>query len=323
MNKLKLSSRMHVMIIVSAIVIAIGLAVGLICEFVADGYFNYGNEYKSYQSVTVKYSSIYFNEDTVKEVCDKEFKSADISYYASVCGEDKDYYEFRFSNGTKTEKIQSAIEAIDLKISDGTEHPLNFATYHKVNAKLGGGYSLKFGAIALAASVAFQFIYFVIRYRLTAAFAALLADVHNIGIFLSLLAITRVPVGSSVFAFATLTVLMTMIGCSFLFGRVRKNNKDEAFAKLGANEISDTSAQESLFSVCVSAVAFAAVACLALLFLSISALSVAGVLASVFGALFAAIATVYGTSFFIPAVYSRFKRIGDNFLQKHGKKSKK
>lgn len=325
MNKLKLSSRMHIMIIVSAIVIAIGLAVGLICEFVADGYFNYGNEYKSYQSVTVTYSFVDFKDgNDVKEICDKEFKSAGVKYYASVNSEDADYYEFRFSNGTKTEKIKSAVDAINGKINDDTAYSgISLAAYHKVNAKLGGGYALKFGAIALAASVAFQFIYFIIRYRLTAAFAALLADVHNLGIFVSLLAITRVPVASSVFAFAALTVLMTMIGCSFLFGRVRKNNKNEAFAKLGANEISDISAQESLFSVCVSAVGFGAVALLAFVFLSISALSVTGVLACVFGSLFAAVSAVYGTSFFIPSVYPRFKTIGDKFLQKHGKKSKK
>ena len=40
MTNFKLSSRMHLMIIISAVIIAIGLAVGLVCEFVADGYFN-------------------------------------------------------------------------------------------------------------------------------------------------------------------------------------------------------------------------------------------------------------------------------------------
>ena len=329
MNKLKLSARMHIMIIVSALVIAIGLAVGLICEFVADGYFNYGNEYRSYQSVTVEYAisdSGILNEKTVKEICDKEFKSADVKYYASMSDSDKTSYnyEFRFSKGTKAEKLQTAVDAINAKIHDSTEYSgISLATYHKVDARLGGGASLRFGAIALAASVAFQFIYFVIRYRLTGALAALLADIHNLGIFVSLLAITRVPVGPSVVAFAAFTVIMTMIGCCFLFDRVRKNSKKEAYAKTGAGELTDISAQESLFHVCVSAVSFAAVAVLAFLFLSISALSVAGVLAPVFGALFAAIASVYGTSFFIPSVYPRFKMIGDAFRQKHGKKSSK
>ncbi len=326
MNKLKLSSRMHILIIVSALVIAIGLAVGLICEFVADGYFNYGNEYKSYQSVEVSYSYLDFKDDdkAVKKICDAEFKSAGVDYYTSTSSKDARHYEFRFSKGTKTEKIQTAVGAINAKFGNNAEfNGQNLATYHNVKARLGGATALKFGAIALAASVAFQFIYFVIRYRLTAAFAALLADVHNLAIFVSLLAITRVPVGSSVFAFATLAVLMTMIGCSFLFDRVRKNAKGEAFAKVGADELTDVSASESLFAVCVSAVCFAAVAILAFVFLSISALSVAGVLSSVLAALFAAIATVYGTSFFIPAVYPRFKTIGDNFKQKHFKKPAK
>ena len=43
MTKLKLSSKMHVMIIVSAVIIAVGLAMGLIFQFVSNGYFNYGD----------------------------------------------------------------------------------------------------------------------------------------------------------------------------------------------------------------------------------------------------------------------------------------
>ena len=315
------------MIIVSALVIAIGLAVGLICEFVADGYFNYGNEYRSYQSVTVEYSFLDFQEENaVKKICDSEFKSAGVKYYTSMSDSDSASceYEFRFSKGTKAEKLQTAVDAINAKINDSTVYSgQSFASYHKVEARLGGGAALRFGAIALAASVAFQFIYFVIRYRLTGALAALLADIHNLGIFVSLLAITRVPVGPSVVAFAAFTVIMTMIGCCFLFDRVRRNSKKEAYAKLDANELTDISAQESLFHVCVSAVSFAAVAVLAFVFLSISALSVSGVLAPVFGALFAAVSAVYGTSFFIPSVYPRFKMIGDCFCQKHGKKSAK
>ena len=54
----KLSSKMHILIIVSTVLIAIGLAVGLICEFVADGFFNYGADWASYKSITVSYNRI-------------------------------------------------------------------------------------------------------------------------------------------------------------------------------------------------------------------------------------------------------------------------
>ena len=38
MTNLKLSSKMHVMIIVSVLIIAIGLAMGLVFQFVMNGY---------------------------------------------------------------------------------------------------------------------------------------------------------------------------------------------------------------------------------------------------------------------------------------------
>ena len=55
MTKFKLSSRMHILIIISSLIIAVGLAMGLVFEFVSDGYFNYGGEYESYKSVVVNY----------------------------------------------------------------------------------------------------------------------------------------------------------------------------------------------------------------------------------------------------------------------------
>ena len=91
MSKLKLSSKMHVMVIVSAIIIAIGLAVGLVCQFIANGYFNYGTEYSSYNSVVVDYAYVDLSglngEDGVKKICDEEFKNAGVGYYSSTRGE--------------------------------------------------------------------------------------------------------------------------------------------------------------------------------------------------------------------------------------------
>ena len=80
MTKLKISAKMHIMIIVSAVIIALGIAVGCICHFVADGYFNYGGEYTSYQSVTVSYV-VLDEADVSREICDKEFDKAGVKYY--------------------------------------------------------------------------------------------------------------------------------------------------------------------------------------------------------------------------------------------------
>ena len=68
MTKLKLSSKMHVMIIVSAVIIAVGLAMGLIFQFVSNGYFNYGADYTSYNSVVVNYAYIDGKEDSINDI---------------------------------------------------------------------------------------------------------------------------------------------------------------------------------------------------------------------------------------------------------------
>ncbi len=65
MTKLKLSAKMHIIVIVSAVIIAVGLAVGLICQFCADGYFNYGGDYKDYQTVEINYTSVEYKDKEI------------------------------------------------------------------------------------------------------------------------------------------------------------------------------------------------------------------------------------------------------------------
>ena len=155
------------------------------------------------------------------------------------------------------------------------------------------------------------------------AFAALLADVHNLAIFVSLLAITRVPVGATVFTFGVLTVIMTMIGCGFLFDRMRKNFKDEGFAKLDSFEQVDVSASQSVANIAAVSVGIAVAAVVLFVLLAISSMAIELIISPVVMALLCALASIYGTAFFTPAVYSRFKRIGDNFKATHSKKSAK
>lgn len=325
MTKLKLSSKMHIMIIVSAVIVAIGLAVGLICQFCADGYFNYGEDYKSYKAVEVNFSSVEVKDGDVVDICKNQFKDLKINYYACNYSDDTELgatYAFRFSESTSSEKLQTAAGNINAELGKKGAL-LSNASFRTAETKLGGSKALIFGSIALASAVGFQFIYFIIRYKLSAALAALLADVHNLALFLSLLSLTRVPIGSSVFAFSVLCVLMTVIGCCFFFDRVRKNSKDEEFKNADVFAQIDLCAAESVKSAAVSAVGFAAVSVLIFVLLSISALSVTLVLTPALCGLICAAVCVYGTSFFTPAVYSRFKRIGDNFKAAHAKKPAK
>ena len=52
-TNLKLSSKMHIFIVISSLLIALGIMVGIICHFVANGYFNYGGDWASCKLVTV------------------------------------------------------------------------------------------------------------------------------------------------------------------------------------------------------------------------------------------------------------------------------
>ncbi len=326
MTNLKISAKMHIMIIVSAVIIALGIAVGCICHFVADGYFNYGGEYTSYKSVTVSYV-ILDEADVSREICDKEFDKAGVKYYnysyvdsTSAGGE----LIFKFNENSDTDKILTAVEGINAILSDEGANmtTLSTAAYHTVKTELGGGNVIVYGSVALAASIVFQFIYFAIRYKLTRALSALLADVHNLAIFVCLLSLCRIPVSSTIIVFAVITVLTTMIGCCFLFDRARKNAKDEQFAKLTNYEQVDTCVKESLVSVCVASVCIAATAVVFFVLMSISALSVVQIAIPVLLGLVSAVSCVYGTAFFTPAVYSRFKRIGEKLITER-KKTKK
>jgi preprotein translocase subunit SecF len=320
---------MHLFIALSCVLVAIGIAVGVVCQFVAGGYFNYGAEYKSYNSVVVSYVYIdYTDESEVTKLCDDVFTSNGIKPYSTVSGDNDQGREivYSFSKSVDAEKIKTSATEINAQISKATQLSdvgLSSAYFHTDDTKLGGGYSLMYGAIALATVIVFQMLYFIIRYKLAMALSVLLADVHNLAIYVSLLTITRVPVGSSAFTFGVLAVIVTMIGCSMLFDRVRRNMRKEKYEKLSAGELVDLSANESFLNATVFAVALAVAAVAMFVFMSISALSVVNVLTYAVCALCAAASCVYGTSFFTPAVYARFKKIGDDYKAKHLKRPAK
>lgn len=324
MNKLRISARLHLFVIISCALVAIGLAVGLICHFVAGGYFNYGNDYKSYKTVTVSYVVTEYDREEVHKISSEAFDAAGVNYYGftangSRLGEDVVY---KFSKSVSDESLQTAAAAITDKFIAGGS--LNSrADFHTEQTVLGGGKALIFASIALSAAVVFQFLYFLVRYKLSAALAAFTVDLHNLALFLTLCTLTRVPVGSSVIAFAALTVLVTMVGCAFLFDKIRKKNKEEGFAALPIKEQADICARETLVTSSVLSAAVAVCAVLVFVLLSISALSVVSVLSYAVGAVLMSAVCVYGVSFFTPALYARFREIKVASKQKSARNADK
>lgn len=325
MTNLKLSSKMHILIIVSALVIVIGMAVGTICNFVAGGFFNWGADEASFKSVQVNYVIVEYSEaDDVKKICDEVFDDVGVKYYAAQVGDSTDGGEitFRFTMSTDSSSLKKAVEKISAAFG-ATDSNLTYVEFHSNETVLTGAKAISRLAIAIASVIALQFIYFAIRYRLTMAFATLLANIHNLGVFAALLAICRVPVGTFALAFALVSTVVTFIACGFMFGRLRqKIKKDEAFAKLTPEAQTDDMASQSLMLIALLAGSLIVATAVLFVLLSISALSVVSIIGYVLAAIVAVVSSVYGTAFFIPPVYARFKKIGDDFNLKHARTKK-
>lgn len=331
---IRLSSKMHLFIIISVIIIIAGLAVGTACHFVTGNFFNYGADWSSYKSVTVSYEEIDFGgkdleiKDEVDGICKKAFEKAGVGAYSVAVGERNSGGEFiyKFAMSTDDAKLDNAVlliqTDIDANASSSGGVTLSAVSRHTEDGFIGSNRALIMGSIALASLVAFHFVYFIIRYRLTMAFAALLADVHNLALYLALLALTRTPVGTAMYAFAALTVLITVIGTCFVFDRVRKNAKDEDLKKLSAFELTDKSASESLKINIYLPLCFIIVAAVLFVLLTISSLSPLAIISPVVCAAVGFVACVYGTTFFVPSVYSRFYVIGDNYKKAHARAAK-
>lgn len=337
--KTNLSSKMHLFIIISSVIVAIGIAMGLIFQFATDGYyFNFSDDLASYKSVTATYANIDFSgknesaEDIMINICDAAFKEGGVSDYSVEVGTNSNggVIVYKFLKSTDETKLASAVEKINSEIKANTTlgtgsetSCVSNAAYSEVEALFAGNKMLTMTYIVAAVALVVHFLYFLIRYKLTMALAAVLADVHNVALFLSLLSITRAPVSSTVITFALITLLITVAGTCFLFDGIKKKIKADE-GKTPAFELVDGAADECL----ILNIAFpATVAIIALVFfilMTVSAMSLLAVLAPVVCALISAVVCIYGTAFFIPSVYSRFKLLGDNFKanQKRPVKSK-
>ena len=328
---------MHLFIIITSAVVALGIMMGLIFQFaVGSGYFNFSDDLASYKSVTATYSNIDFSgknesaEDIMMDICDSAFKANGVSDYSVEVGltSNGGVIVYKFLKSTDGKKLASAVEKINADIkanttlgTDNVTSCVSNAAYSEVNAKFAGSKMLNMTFIIAAVALVVHFLYFLIRYKLTMALAAILADAHNVALFLSLLAITRAPVSSSVMTFALLTLLITIVGTSFLFDKIKKKIKADD-GKITAFELVDSAADECLVMNIAFPATIAVVALVFCILMTVSAMSLLAVLAPIACALISTIVCIYGTVFFIPSVYSRFKLLGDNFKAKHKRPAK-
>ncbi len=294
-----------VSLIICTVIIVAGMAIGTVCHFLAGGFFNYGEEFSSYNSVVINYSTAEYPGDKkveeLKAICDEKL-SAFNAYEYSI-GEKTTGGEivYKYSASTDVEALSDAVDAINAAIDSG-DSGLSYAVLHEAKTFVGGSKAITFAAIALASAAGFQLIYFAIRYKLRCGISALVSLLAAVGVFVSLAAITRIPVGTSFIALVAIVGVLTMIASCVLFDRVRKNFKNDANAKAARSEVIATSAAQSKKINLVTVIALAVAVVVLAVFAVISSLGIA-TLAPYALALMGLISCAFATVLVMPAVH--------------------
>lgn len=302
MTNLKVCSKIHLFIIISVLFIAIGMAVGTACHFAAGGFFNYGGEFGSYNSVTVTYySSEYKDVEDVKPVCAehlKDFNAYSVSYSETELGGEIIY---KYSSNTDVTRLVEAAERLSAAL-DTKNSGLNSVSVREASVEAGGSAAVTYASIAVSAAVCFMFAYFILRYKLRAALTSLVSCVHNLGIFVALAAVTRLPLGIETVAIGVAVVLLTMIINCIFFDKVRKNFADEKYEKADRVSVVEQSAADVRMLVLIILAALAVAALITGMFATIASAFI-GTYAPYILAVLGVGACCYGSLFFTPAIH--------------------
>lgn len=315
-----------IIISVTSVLIVAGLAVGITCHFTDFGYFNFSGDMGNSKTVSVTYSVIDFNgidaDEKIAEISDNAFSQEGIAYYHCSQGETSLGGEtiFTFSSSTESSKIEAAVTIIIDSLQEFNSNNSIVVNYQFHNPVLVWGNALMFASIAVASIAVFQFIYFLIRFKLMMALTAFIANVHNLALFLSVLALARIPIGSNIITLSVMVVVVTFICTAFYFDKVRKNSKDEDLKSLTAVEKAQKSAKESFKLNLILPLALAGATAIILILNSLSAMSIVAVLSPLLAAIAGFAVCAYGCSLVTPAIYERLPLAFD---KNHIKKSKK
>lgn len=337
MSKFKPSSKLRIIAIISCLLIIIGMAVGTVFHFIGNGFFNYDGEYSSYKSVKVTYSIVQVNPVEGKidfeVICNDAFKNAGVSEYLvtedSAAIKSNGVIEYRFTSSTDSAALKSAVDEINNKIKENLKDVIGDeegvlecrAVMHDQQTIVGGEHVTSMAAIALATIVVIHLLYTMIRYRFSAAFTAIAADLHNIALYAALLALCRVPLSSAVMVFAILITLATAIGVTYMLDRYKKNAKENE--KLSVEEATDMSVGQTVKLNIALPAALAVAAVLLFAAMAISTMSILPVLTPALLAVVGFVVTIYGTVLFTPAIHCFIKKIGNKIKSKPSQKKGK
>lgn len=326
MTDFKLASKLRLFAVISFVIIVLGMALGTVMHFINGGFFNYGGEYSGYKSVTVNYVYTEFGNaeqtEQIEEICESAFEKSGLKSYTKSSANTGVGREivYKFALSTEENAISTAVTDINAKIAEATKEfndiPQTRASYFTEETILGGEKALSMAAVSLAVIIAIHVIYTAIRYKLSAMFTAFAVQIHNFGLFAALLALCRVPVTSSVMAFAVLVALITAFCVTFTLEKIKANRKNSDNAKLSIAEIADLSANQTFKTNLLLCALLLISSILVFAFSAISALSLPVILSPALCAFVAFAVCSYGCLFVSPALYPAFFSMCGKFTAK-------
>lgn len=190
-------------------------------------------------------------EQTIESVQDANGSRVTVSYIQRLSGGSGISVTFRYQNVSGNDNEindlnNAIIAAVGEQFYPDGEVPDGFITYESIGATAAQDLLSKAG-IALAVSTVLILIYIVIRFTPTAAFAAVLALIHDVIVMFALTVICRVQINSS-FVAAMITIIAYSINNTIIiFDRCREFMKPlKGMKNIDYDAIGDVSVRENM-----------------------------------------------------------------------------
>lgn len=311
MSKLtKTIGKLKLWLVVSAVLVVAGILMSAIFGFNADA------AVSDSKTLTVKMNSYaYFTRlENVKEICEAELDKAGFKDCYTLDGEtsgDSDEIVYVFSAKTDEAKLREAGDSIQAKLTTATDEEGNALNGQEllvtvnsedVSAFLPDGYFWR-NILAAAVILVIEFVYIAVRYKLNMGVTAAATSLLGLLLTLALVAITRIPVMSSLVYVAAFAMLYSAFIAMVVFNRMRENFRTDEYKAMSAEEAIVSSVPAKFILI------FAAASIVALVL--VGGIAVASVRWFAVASIVAVVAGTYSVLVFMPAMYLPLKKISD------------
>lgn len=282
----------------SGIIAVLILIVGLVLVCTVN--FNRGYDFTGGTVITVN-TTTYKTSEAYNKI-NKVLQNNQLSAYSIGEGENDNgvCIVVKYQLNNNLEKNEDVLNGLFTSFGYDKSNELE-TTYIKMVTETSPAYSsLVFSNAFLASLITLVAvaIYMFFRHNWTTGFAVILAGILDIGLMLSLTAITRLSISFGI-AFSIITTLIFSIIMSFMqLNRMNRKAKDEEFLKAPNKQIADTCVKEGLFQNIVICVSFA----IALLVLAI--LVGGSVWSSIASIWFGIISVFFTITFIVPTLWT-------------------